>query len=372
MLKGLLLAPKSSLDFASTSTFESAFRGRFTILRDAFADLIELENDALESALQGDASLLNAMIEGGSIEANRIRATASEPLRAPILRALQNAKGGLSGTPTTVLRYFSGPYFGYAQGVELQALLHAVSIADPAARPALLGVLLSVASHVVGTVGKQFAQPMRLLKAGGRAQPLLVVRSVRDRRISIWSEYRRWLSRWHDALAARKYDDNTVAEGDAATVLAASRMPLSAIYADPPYTIDHYSRFYHVLETISRGDDPGLQLDRKGVPLRGLYRPDRYQSPFCIPSEVAAAFGRLFSSIASKSVPLLLSYSDFEASSRHRPRVMTMEGIKRLASTHFRTVEVLSAGPHSHRKLNATHVNSATNPIAEYFLICRP
>ena len=28
------------------------------------------------------------------------------------------------------------------------------------------------------------------------------------------------------------------------------------VYADPPYTRDHYSRFYHVLETISLFDSP--------------------------------------------------------------------------------------------------------------------
>ena len=37
------------------------------------------------------------------------------------------------------------------------------------------------------------------------------------------------------------------------------------VYADPPYTRDHYSRFYHVLETLALRDDPRFRLTRLTV-----------------------------------------------------------------------------------------------------------
>lgn len=75
------------------------------------------------------------------------------------------------------------------------------------------------------------------------------------------------------------------------------------VYADPPYSAVHYSRFYHALETLVKYDNPK-------VAYKGRYREDRYQSPFDQNSNVRSAFHRLFKSIDEKKCHLLLSYSD--------------------------------------------------------------
>lgn len=75
------------------------------------------------------------------------------------------------------------------------------------------------------------------------------------------------------------------------------------VYADPPYSTVHYSRFYHALETLVKYDNPK-------VAYKGRYREDRYQSPFDQNSNVCSAFHRLFRSIDEKKCHLLLSYSD--------------------------------------------------------------
>ena len=75
------------------------------------------------------------------------------------------------------------------------------------------------------------------------------------------------------------------------------------VYADPPYSAVHYSRFYHVLETLVRYDNPKLEF-------KGRYRDDRYQSPFDQHSNVRSAFYKLFTSIKVQKCHLLLSYSD--------------------------------------------------------------
>lgn len=78
---------------------------------------------------------------------------------------------------------------------------------------------------------------------------------------------------------------------------------VSVIYADPPYSFMHYSRFYHAVENLCRYDYPNVKF-------KGRYREDRHQSSFCVKSEVENAFDLLFS-LASKSnkKPVLLSYS---------------------------------------------------------------
>lgn len=75
------------------------------------------------------------------------------------------------------------------------------------------------------------------------------------------------------------------------------------VYADPPYTFVHYSRFYHALETLVRYDYPNLLF-------KGRYRTDRHQSPFCKRTEVVEAFESLFKKVRLKNSKLLLSYSN--------------------------------------------------------------
>ena len=77
----------------------------------------------------------------------------------------------------------------------------------------------------------------------------------------------------------------------------------SLVYADPPYAFVHYSRFYHVLETLVKYDYPV-------VAYKGRYRTDRHQSPFCKRTEVKAAFTTMFSKINDKDASLILSYSN--------------------------------------------------------------
>jgi len=46
---------------------------------------------------------------------------------------------------------------------------------------------------------------------------------------------------------------NRVEVSDALSLLKSSRVSsVTAVYADPPYTKDQYSRYYHVYETMYR------------------------------------------------------------------------------------------------------------------------
>lgn len=83
----------------------------------------------------------------------------------------------------------------------------------------------------------------------------------------------------------------------------------SVVYADPPYAFVHYSRFYHAIETLVRYDYPDLQI-KAGEIVKGRYRVDRHQSPFCIRTQVVGAFVDLFDGVGKSGSDLLLSYSN--------------------------------------------------------------
>lgn len=88
-----------------------------------------------------------------------------------------------------------------------------------------------------------------------------------------------------------------------------AQLPPSVIYADPPYAFVHYSRFYHAIETLVRYDYPTLQFKGCEV-VKGRYRSDRHQSPFCIGTQVRSAFTALFDGAKDSGSDLLLSYSN--------------------------------------------------------------
>ena len=96
--------------------------------------------------------------------------------------------------------------------------------------------------------------------------------------------------------------NNRVGVADALDVLDASGLPdLSVVYADPPYTKDQYSRYYHVYETLYAYDFP----DSRGA---GRVRSDRFLSDFCYATRVCDALTRLIASAMTRRVPLVLSY----------------------------------------------------------------
>jgi len=75
----------------------------------------------------------------------------------------------------------------------------------------------------------------------------------------------------------------------------------AVIYADPPYTDDQYSRYYHLLETLFLYDYPN-------VASKGRYRGGRFQTPFSLKSKAVEAFTRLVSASAAIGAELIVSY----------------------------------------------------------------
>lgn len=81
------------------------------------------------------------------------------------------------------------------------------------------------------------------------------------------------------------------------------------VFADPPYSGVHYSRFYHALETITRG----IEFEPEG---RGRYPAiaDRPSSAFSKKSEAKEAAGNLLRLCSTKRITLILTFPTVGAS----------------------------------------------------------
>ena len=283
-------------------------------------------------------------------------------------------EAGLSESPESmVVRYYGGVYFSFIQAAQIDMLLEAASKLSPFEKDVFLAAILSTASEVVNTVGKQFAQPIRPRGSDGKPKKDLAKRVARDRSDNVFEVFENWIVRYLATSHSEKKHE--VLRSDYKEALKNLHNSVGVVYADPPYTRDHYSRYYHVLETLCLRDCPSIstiQVNGREQISRGIYRMGRHQSPFCIKSQAPGAFSSLLAGVRNLGVPLVLSYSPFEAASAARPRLMAVDHIQQLAKKFFSSVEIWTADEFAHSKLNRSERNTAVSYGAENLLLCKP
>lgn len=128
------------------------------------------------------------------------------------------------------------------------------------------------------------------------------------------------------------------------------------VYADPPYTGDHYSRYYHVLETLVTYDYPEIEG-------KGRYRKDRFSSNFSIKSKALFEFERLVSSVSSLNIKLLISYNN--------DGLIPTEQLTKLCNKYFSIVECNNKlYDHSNQGRKESECLKKKNPRREFLIYC--
>lgn len=339
------------------------------LLKNAFAPLIQLENSAIGNR---DLGTLTDIIEKGSVEVFRLSKLSSSisSIQKQVIKNLTDM--GIIGNESIISRYYGGVYFSYLQATQIDAILSSIrKIDNIAAKNVFVAALLSTASDIACTIGKHFAQPIKARDSKGNIKSLVYNKATKDKTIDVLKLYQEWLQKY--LTLDRSQYPHMIVQGDYMNCLKSLPSDIRTIYADPPYTRDHYSRFYHVLETIAIGDSPEIsRVTTNGIThfSNGIYRNDRYQSPFCIKSKALAAFNDMFLTISKAQRQLILSYSPYDESKTTHPRVVTIQQLISLANKYFKQVEVVSAGHFTHNKLNSAEHFLASSDEAEVLIIC--
>lgn len=94
-----------------------------------------------------------------------------------------------------------------------------------------------------------------------------------------------------------------------AAAAAQSLNPGDIAFIDPPYSGVHYSRFYHVLEAIAKGET-GVVSGAGRYPDRTL----RPQSEFSVKTHSLAALTELLKTVAERQAKAILTFPDHECS----------------------------------------------------------
>jgi len=269
------------------------YRTNLAALRERFGDGVEAERRALRS---GDSAMYGA----GGDAWPQVGSDAEFAAEAGRLRMDPTAFPYRLATIT-----FSWGYFGVAQAMQLDSLRFAIDrargekqISGPEADWCRLA-LLGAASRISSSPG-HFAQYLR----GDSTASLDRIQLQRKR--GAWDWCLAGLDRLEPYGNVEWRRQNRVfrqdTDGDKLwTLLDAAVGGKAIVYADPPYSKEHYSRYYHVLESLERYDYP----QASGV---GRYRPDRFRTPFSVKTEVEGALRDLCGRVADRGWTLALSY----------------------------------------------------------------
>lgn len=209
---------------------------------------------------------------------------------------------------------YTDTYFAEKQCLDIDSLRYAIEkIKDDSKKSFYLTVLMSAMCKAQSTTG-HFAQYMN--KNHKRIIPL--------RKLSIYDLFFEKINDFK-SFKCSKYD-NFHFNLDYKLLFKNDLMNnVKCFYLDSPYTADQYSRFYHILETVCKYDNPVLEHKAK-------YRNDRVQSDFCYKNKVAGEFENIISFCKSKKAPLVISYSNHG--------VITIEEICNIASKYYSNIEV--------------------------------
>ena len=339
-----------------------------------FQPLIDFEDSIINEGSNINLELICHYLENASLYSYLIEEN-NEKLHPQLNEAFKAVKLNLESSEEKsfiATRYLGGVYFSYKQSVMLDAIISEIEKTDLKYHDTFFAALLSTASDIVNTVGKQFAQPIRPRNKQGEPKKGLTKQLQKDRNINVLNLYIGWLEKY--LINSPKLRNHQILKMDFRQALQNLDDDVRVIYADPPYTRDHYSRFYHGLETLSLRDYPKISKTKIGGKeklSRGLYRVKREQSEFCIRSKAPKAFHDLFKLASRNDRILIISYSPYDKTKGAHPRVVEIETLEEMAKSYFNSVEIRSIGKFTHSKLNRTDLHLKAEEAAEVLVICK-
>ena len=296
-----------------------------------------LENKFFAALREEEVALQSGDVERIELLEYRMPNVASDKL-------LQRERKSLARNPTKVPYQlfsitFSGGYLGLRQSAQVDSiryaldLLHSVGKLDKCQHRWLCLALCQAVSKVSTTTG-HFAQYLRIKEKTKK-------RFVAQRCRSVWREWLRAIFELSPVGTRAWRMRNRVFKEDATELLDLLHMRgkrPAVVYADPPYTSDHYSRYYHLYETL-------LLYDYPPSASKGRYRPDRFVSSYSLRTEVGAAMEHLIASCAQIGSCLVLSYPE------HGLLPDSRNAITALIRKHFGDINKIVCLDHFHSSL---------------------
>ena len=216
--------------------------------------------------------------------------------------------------------FFNNPYFSLLQCVEIDSIKYSIDTLftkneiSEAEYNIYISFLIYTLNLIVISVGDHFAQPQKIKElspdsSNPRDKIYLRERKkiITKKKIDITELFNEKLVEFKNNYKAGN-KNNKAFSMNALDLLQSNlldNLMIKTVYIDPPYTNAHYSRFYHIPETLTLYDYPKIEFF-------GRYRTDRYQSNFCIKTQAYGEFKTMLELCNNKHMNTVISYSNTE------------------------------------------------------------
>lgn len=240
-----------------------------------------------------------------------------------------------------ITNYYSGSYFGIRQSIRLDAIRNYIECYyrdnnDQWVYTAMLTALYSTLSAIVHSAGKHFAQPISITDFD--EDKITNIRLFENRSFNVDELFVRFLEEIlskTDNVELIPYSISScydVQNKSFADLI--KNKPISVMYADPPYTAQQYSRFYHIPEVVRSYRYPQLQQFRGHI-TQGLYPDNKFKSDFCSKSKAKEAFRTVFGLVEKVQCSFILSYSESKKNATGNERMVTRNDIMSIAEEYI-------------------------------------
>ena len=230
----------------------------------------------------------------------------------PVAKSAENAKDFDLGDRYPLSRAYGGHYFSPFQSAWIDALRASLP-EGPLVKDVALAALIQTASRCAASPGHT-AQPF---KANDTAGPYLIDAWLRDVPAIL-------RTRILDIAPRRANVVGHAFKADAIEI-AKQVLPGDLVFLDPPYSGVHYSRFYHVLESVA----DGYVGEVSGI---GRYPASskRPSSDFSLLTRSREAFDALLAVLSEQRASVLVTFPAGQASNG-----LSGDDVKSVAATHF-------------------------------------
>jgi adenine-specific DNA-methyltransferase len=215
-----------------------------------------------------------------------------------------------------VTKAYGGHYFSPEQAIWIDALRSTLPKKNPE-RSVALAALIQAASQCAAAPGHT-AQPFQPTKTAKK-----FLREAWNRNITenVLQALKDISEKFALKIGTAKVSD--------ANISAANLKVGDLVFIDPPYSGVHYSRFYHVLETIARGKCGKVSgVGRYPVPKQ------RPRSKYSVMTESTPTFKNLLKKVSEKGARAIVTFPDHECSNG-----LSGETVRKIAKEFFSVEE---------------------------------
>lgn len=260
--------------------------------------------------------------------------------------------------------YYSASYFGVFQAIEIDSIRFAIEhFKRESIYYALLTALFFSMKECVFSKDGHMAQPLSLEKNEERL--------IKQRTKSVFSIFLSKIKEFNSNSFVNSNKNNRIYNMNFSDLLNEPEVKenVSFIYADPPYTDMQYSRYYHLLNTVTNYNYPELTINN-GSYTKGLYTNNRFQSKLSTKSNCLNAFTELlnFSKSFKKDLAISFAYPVDTKNQKTNRYVMDVNDLILKCTDVFgkNNVNVVTQN-----YFHSNNRNSKPKNVNEYLILCK-